>query len=255
MLIFMTTEIIAQNDTLTVMSYNIYHGENPYKSGEPNIEEISDLIKSINPDFLALQEVDSMTVRTAGFAGEKKDLTHVWADKTGMLGHFAKAIDFSEGGYGEAVLTKHPATFESFSLPVPAGGEGRSMAIAHVELGNGRKISFAGTHLCHESEVNRTAQVHAIVDFFKDYVHPVVIAGDFNLEEDEEGYTLMSEFYQDAAHEARNVKPTYSTEDPKIRIDYIWVSKKSEVMILEVDVLDIAFSDHMPLIAKVKFPK
>lgn len=253
-LTFPTQMLFAQDNLIKLMSYNIYHGENPYKPGTPNVEDIANLIREISPDFLALQEVDSMTQRTAGFAGEKLDLTKVWAEKTGMFGHFAKAIDFSDGGYGEAVLTKENAVFESLDLPVPEGGEGRSVAIAHVELPGGKRLAFAGTHLCHENPINRAAQVKAILDHFKNIDYPVIITGDFNFESDEKGYSLMAEYFHDAALEVDNLENTYSSEEPKIRIDYFWVPKSSGIEVLSVQTISVNHSDHLPLVMEIIIP-
>lgn len=253
-LTFASPMLFAQGNLIRLMSYNIYHGENPYQLGSPNIEQISSLIKDIDPDFLALQEVDSMTQRTANFAGEKLDLTKTWAETTSMNGHFAKAIDFSEGGYGEAVLTKNKAKFESVSLPVPEEGEGRSMAVAHVDLDSGNRLAFAGTHLCHESPINRAAQVKAILEYFKDLDYPVIITGDFNFESDEEGYALMRENFQDAAVEVDNPENTYASEDPKIRIDYFWVPKNSGIKVVSVQTIPVDYSDHLPLVMEIKMP-
>lgn len=239
---------------LVVMSYNIYHGENPYQRGTSNVEDVAGLIKTIIPDFLALQEVDSMTLRTAGFAGSKLDLTDVWAKSSDMEGFFAKAIDFSEGGYGEAVLVRQKAVFESVSLPTPKGGEGRSMSVAHVEMKDGSKITFAGTHLCHEFEENRSAQVEAIKDYFKGYSHPVIVVGDFNFEPTEEGYSLMGEDFLDAAKIFGEAKYTFPTDQPSIRIDYIWLIKSTTWNVKDFQVMeDITYSDHLPVLAVVSF--
>ncbi|MGY6743402.1 MAG: endonuclease/exonuclease/phosphatase family protein [Cecembia sp.] len=238
---------------LNILSYNIYHGENPYAPGESIVDEVAKFINSMNPDFVALQEVDSMTQRTANFAGEALDLTAIWAKQTGMHGFFAKAIDFSGGGYGEAVLSKGKSEFEAVQLPIPKGGEGRSMAIAHSVLADGRTLSFAGTHLCHEFEENRTAQVKAIIAHFEASGNPVIVAGDFNLEPTEEGYALMQEYFWDAGALFGNSDFTFSTENPEIRIDYIWLSKNSEWSVESYKVMyEITFSDHLPVFTVVE---
>jgi endonuclease/exonuclease/phosphatase family metal-dependent hydrolase len=245
------TEVMAQHQ-FRILTYNIYHGENPYHKGESITEQVGEFIHSLSPDLVALQEVDSMTVRTESFAGFKLDLTKIWSEKTGMKGFFAKAIDFSEGGYGEAVLSRFPAEFESVNLPLPKGGEGRSMAIAHVRLNDGAKITFAGTHLCHEFEENRSAQVKAIVDHFKDFTHPVIVVGDFNFESSEKGYSLMEEAFVDAAKVTGQARNTYPTDYPAIRIDYVWLMKNGswEIDLFQV-MEEIKYSDHLPVFAVV----
>lgn len=247
-------EIKAQNQTLTLLTYNIYHGEDPYNPGNSNIREIAALINKIKPDLVALQEVDSMTNRTKGFNPDgKKDLVNELEQLTGMKGYFAKAIDFSEGGYGEGILTRLPAHFESFALPTPKGGEGRSLAVAKVDFGNGKEFIFAGTHLCHEFEENRTAQVKAIKNILSKYPHPTVVTGDFNFTSDEKGYDVLSEDFKDAALIQGNPQNTYSSKDAKIRIDYFWLGNKTEWEIISVEVLDVAYSDHKPLLVKVRW--
>lgn len=247
------TDVMSQHQ-LRILTYNIYHGENPYQTGKSITEEVGEFIRSINPDLVALQEVDSMTLRTKAFAGKKLDLTNIWAEKTEMKGFFAKAIDFSEGGYGEAVFSRFPVEFESIMLPTPKGGEGRSMAVAHVQLEGGIKITFAGTHLCHEFVDNRSAQVRAIINYFKDYSHPVIVVGDFNFEASEKGYSLMEDAFFDAAKVSGQLKNTYPTDHPEIRIDYIWLMKNTEWKIDFFKVMEeIQYSDHLAVFAVVNF--
>lgn len=238
---------------LTIMSYNIYHGESAYAPGSSNLEKIAALINAVKPDLVALQEVDSMTNRTMGFnAGIKKDLMQELGKLTGMSAYFAKAIDFSDGGYGEGILSRYPAVFESHALPTPKGGEGRSLALAHVELPGGQKISFAGTHLCHEFEENRNAQTLEIRDLLANLSYPNILVGDLNFNPSEKPYSLLSEHFRDAADAFGNPVATYSAHEPKDRIDYVWFSKNSKWEIVEVRVIPVDYSDHFPIVVTVK---
>ncbi|MCL6261549.1 endonuclease/exonuclease/phosphatase family protein [Aquiflexum sp. TKW24L] len=239
---------------IILMTYNIYHGENPYNLGTSNISEIADLINKINPDLVALQEVDSMTNRTKNFNPEgKMDLMMELGRLTGMKSFFAKAIDFSEGGYGEGILSRLPVTFHAYSLPTPNGGEGRSLAVAIVDLGNGKTVNFAATHLCHEFAENRTAQVVAIKNILSELDGSTVLTGDFNFTSEEIGYSVLSEDFYDAALKQGNPQNTYSSKDPKIRIDYFWLGKVSDWEIISVEVLDVNYSDHKPVVMKLEF--
>lgn len=247
-------QVNAQERTLTLITYNIYHGEDPYNLGNSNIKEIAELINSVKPDLVALQEVDSMTNRTKNFNPDgKKNLMLELEKLTGMQSFFAKAIDFSDGGYGEGILSRHPATFESYALPTPKGGEGRSLAVAKVKLDESRDLIFAGTHLCHEYSENRTAQVIAAKDIIASSGIPVILTGDFNFSSDEKGYEILSENYIDAALEGGNPQFTYSSKDPKIRIDYFWLDQRVDWEIVSVEVLDVAYSDHKPVVITIRF--
>ena len=57
-----------------VLTYNIYHGELPGSPGKPNLDSIAKLINKIQPDFVALQEVDSLTGRSERLYGKRTDL-------------------------------------------------------------------------------------------------------------------------------------------------------------------------------------
>ncbi|WP_194777301.1 endonuclease/exonuclease/phosphatase family protein [Pararhodonellum marinum] len=235
-----------------ILSYNIYHGEHPYQKNQSNVTQVAQLIRKINPDLVAMQEVDSMTLRTATLHdGTKVNLMQEWAKLTGMDSFFAKAITFSEGAYGEGLLLGYPAITESLSLPTPLGGEGRALALATLTLDDGSKLSFGGTHLCHEFEENRTAQVTAILAHVEKMDHPLIIAGDFNFEMDAPGYAKMSEKFFDTALEFGKPQATYSSKDPKIRIDYIWLSKNHPWQIKSAKVLPADYSDHLPLLVEV----
>lgn len=244
----------SQDRVLTLMTYNIYHGEDPYYPGKSNIKEIADLINQIKPDLIALQEVDSMTLRSKAVNREgKQDLMLELGKLTGMKSFFAKAIDFSEGGYGEGILSRLPATFHTYSLPTPQGGEGRSLAVAKVDLGNGESIVFAGTHLCHEYAENRTAQVVAIQKVLSEFDGPSVLTGDFNFTSEENGYSLLSKGFLDAALEYGNPQNTYSSKEPKIRIDYFWLGKGTDWEIISVEVLGVEYSDHKPVVVRLRY--
>ncbi|MDZ7689934.1 MAG: endonuclease/exonuclease/phosphatase family protein [Balneolaceae bacterium] len=85
----------AAQDTLRIMTYNIYHGEDPQSMRKSNLEDIAELIRSVKPDFVALQEVDSLTGRSASLNnGNPQNQVQMLAEMTGMYGYFGKAIDF-----------------------------------------------------------------------------------------------------------------------------------------------------------------
>ena len=74
---------------------------------------------------------------------------------------FGKAIEFSGGEYGCAILSKFPIEDSSIvALPTGAGREDRVAVLAEVSV-QGKPIVFAGTHLSHEkgsSEIRSKAQ-------------------------------------------------------------------------------------------------
>mgnify|MGYP003492956095 FL=1 len=71
---------------IKVLTYNIFHGELAYEPGKPNLDSIAALIRRVQPDFVACQEVDSATGRSARLYGKRTDLIKELAAKTGMYG-------------------------------------------------------------------------------------------------------------------------------------------------------------------------
>src|SRR5699024_5520718 len=92
-----------QADTLIVMTYNIHHGNAPGNPpGKITLDSIAAVINKVNPDLVALQEIDVHTNRSGSKLDEAKRL----AKLTGMKSHFTKTFDYDDGAYGIAVLTR-----------------------------------------------------------------------------------------------------------------------------------------------------
>lgn len=234
-----------------VLTYNIFHGENPYHKGNSNLAGVAEVIRSLDPDVVFLQEVDSMTNRTRAFNGGRKvDVAGELGSLSGRSGYFAKAIDYSDGGYGEGMLIRKPADIIRATLPFPQGGEGRAM-IAVKE----KNIILAGTHLCHEYKANRLAQVDAIIRYYRETGLPMIIAGDFNFMPESEEYKRITEYFYDAAVLGNNVQFTFDADKPRGRIDYIFLSRNRHWKVKEVHTVQSLASDHLPLYAKVKMGK
>jgi len=246
-------------DTLTIMTYNIYHGENPAMPGKSTVREIGRFIADQNPDFVALQEIDSATTRLSEVnTGCSFGLADSLAKLTDMEAYFGKAINFQGGGYGIAILSKRPVKVKKIKLPNPEEGEPRLLLKGRAKTESGHSLIFAATHLDHQYKRNRLTQIEAINKTFSESSRPVILAGDFNFSPDSEGYTAMQEKWQDAATESAvdMAGLTYPTANPEKRIDYIWLSKRDNWKIIDYETPDIDLSDHLPVVAKVVlYPK
>jgi len=246
-ILFFSGRLGAQE--IRVMTFNIYHGEQYYDRGTSNLKQVAEVINQYKPDFVALQEVDSMTTRSANLhGGVPKDFVQELAAMTGMYGFFAKAIDYSNGGYGEGVLSRFPAQATSYQLPIPEGGEGRALLTISPTLPDGQPIIFAGTHLCHEFDKNRLAQTAAICNILEEKNLPVVMGGDFNFTSDSKPYQLISQSFKDAAVVHGNPENTIPYTDPQARIDYLFLSGDQHWEVKEVEVIRDNASDHMPVL-------
>jgi len=238
-----------QAQEIKVLTYNIYHGEKHYTNGESNLQQIVQVINEYKPDFVAMQEVDSMTNRTAGFnSGIRKDLVKELAKLTGMHGFFGKAMDYDNGGYGEGLLSRFPAKAVVHPLVTPKSGEGRALITVEHQFPNGKTVVFGGTHLCHEFKENRIAQAKQVADILTNMGKPVIVGGDFNIVPGSEPYRAITTKLDDAAVRFGTPELTFPYKAPKIRLDYIFLDKSSHWKVKDVKVIKSSdASDHLPV--------
>lgn len=252
MILLLQTVVIAQQ-RIKVLTFNIYHGEAHYERGTSNLQKIAAVINEYQPDFVAMQEVDSMTNRTARFNnGQRIDIVKELAALTNMNGYFAKAIDYDNGGYGEGVLTKKPAIVTRYALPIPKGGEGRAMLQVQQKLANGKTVVFAGNHLCHEFEVNRVAQIKSVDSITQKINYPVILAGDWNFEPGSTEYNIVTKNFKDAAVVKGKPEFTFPYTAPKKRLDMVFLSNNAKWKVIDVAVLKNDASDHMPVLVTLE---
>ncbi len=235
------------------MTYNIYHGENPDSIGRNNFPQLINLIIQKQPEVIALQEVDSMTTRSASLFGEKVDMMKKLQRETGYRTYFAKAMDYAEGGYGEGLLLKKRLANRTQLLSTPAGGEPRAVAWAKIELKSEEELYFGGTHLCHEFEENRLAQLKEIIAYADSLDRPAFWAGDLNFSPDSPIYDSIPDYWKDAGKVAGDNSATFRGENGE-RIDYIFYDSRYFELV-DYQVLDEVFSDHKPVIARLRLIK
>lgn len=239
---------------IKILTYNIYHGENPTKPGTPTFQQISDLFVLLQPEVIALQEVDSLTGRHLALYPDSVDMIKKLVQETGYRGYFGKAMNYDGGGYGEGLLVKKGSKYHTLPLPSPAGGEPRAMAWVKAELKTLEEVYFGGTHLCHEFVENRQAQLDSIISYAETLDKPVIWAGDLNFEADSEEYRSIPSHWKEAGAEAGNLQNTYGKPEEGARIDYIWYdSRKFELV--EYKVIDVPYSDHYPVWAVLRLKK
>jgi len=230
--------------TLRVLSYNIHHGQG--NDGVFDLERIASLIAALQPDLVALQEVDQGTGRASGVF-QADELARL----TGMEGRFGRAIHYDGGEYGEAALCRLPI-LDTAALPLPAapGHELRCALTLRVEAG-GQELLFVATHLDHARDPgDRVAQMEAILAALEaEPDTPVLLLGDLNCQPGSPPLALLGPEWLDAPLAAGAAAPTFPAVDPEVRIDHVlarpadrWRVRQSVVVDEEV------VSDHRPLL-------
>ncbi|KGE14480.1 endonuclease/exonuclease/phosphatase family protein [Sphingobacterium deserti] len=168
--------------TLKVMSINL-------RVGTANDFAVTrEAIKEYNPDLLFLRQVDSATTRA-----EKVNRPQEIADALEMQLFFKKNFDFQTGGFGNAVLSKFPILEKHAQLLRREDGnnaELRSMVMIKVEAAPGQPLYFAGTELDPSNVNNRNLQVVDLLNATEKLVEPVILVGNFNEQEKDNGQVL-----------------------------------------------------------------
>jgi len=161
---------------LRVMTFNIHHGA---KGSQLNLEQVEAEIRAVNPDVVALQEVDRNNARSAyldeaAWLGERLKLTPVFEDNRPLPG------DRGPSGYGNAILTRLPVVgTANLRMPNQRGLEPRGLLLAALDL-HGIPLVVGATHFQHRPAEPRVLQAEYVVKAFEAQRSPRVLMGDLN---------------------------------------------------------------------------
>ena len=239
---FITTN--AQNKTkkakiVKVLSFNILHGATT--KGDFNLDLLAEVIKSADPDFVAMQEVDFKTKRAKNY-----DLTTELGYRTKMAPIFAKAMSFDGGEYGEGILSKYTfLTTKNVALPYSKGSEPRAAIEITTQIISGDTISFVATHLDHlKNGKDRIAQVKKINTEFSSNQYPTILVGDMNAVPGSKAINILEKIWT-GSYDKKNPEPTYPSTNPKKKIDYVFFYPKNRWKVLKTEVIkNTIASDH-----------
>jgi len=238
---------LSQNKTrIRVLTFNIYHGAT--MNGDFNLDLIANIIKTADPDFVLLQEVDYKTNRS-----KKIDLATILGYKTKMLPLFGRAMYYDGGEYGEAILSKYSfIKTRNILLPNTEGHEPRAAVEITVEVNPGDTISVIGTHLDHtEDKTNRIMQVDKIIESFSRNKYPTILAGDFNAQPGSATIKKITKYWTPSFGE--NPEPTFPSNNPQKKIDYVFYSPKNQWQVLNTKVIrDSVASDHCAYLVELE---
>ena len=146
---------------------------NSAKTGKVDLARTAAVIRRLNPDVVALQEVDNKAERSGNIDEAQK-----LAKLTGLPHHaFGRFFDFQGGEYGMAILSRYPLR-DVTNLRLPDGAEPRTSLIATVDSPS--PFRLASVHF-YSTEAQRLAQARTLLHQLKQSRDlPSVIAGHFN---------------------------------------------------------------------------
>jgi alpha-N-acetylglucosaminidase len=231
----------GHNDTIKVMTFNLHAGH------DASLQQIGELIKQYQPDFVALQEVDQNTHRSNCPHQNNRDFINELAYFSGMQGLFGPTIKFSGGHYGIGLLTRHQfVDVHNIKLPHPVERmEQRGLLQGTFILPDGDTIMFACTHLEAFDSISRAAQAQFILDHFAVSTYPIILAGDFNAPPHDPVIGQLTSQWLDCTADDF----TFSVKNPHEKIDFILARPMRAWRVIESQVIPVELSDHYPVIA------
>lgn len=231
----------AQRGSLKILTYNVRNCVGLDKSTD--YQRIADIIKRIDADVVALQELDSATSRSKNIV-----VLNELAARTNLFPSYSASIGFQGGKYGIGVLTREKPVSRCV-IGLPGKEEMRSLLI--VEL---KDFVICCTHLSLTRE-DSMASVEIINLAVGKYSKPVFLAGDLNTEPGsaelkslEKTWTMLSD---------PNML-TFPANNPDKCIDYIMFHNNDNFSVSAVESKvepESVASDHRPVWVNFKLIK
>lgn len=255
---------------MRLATFNILHGRSVVDD-LVDVDRLADAVASMNPDVLALQEVDRNQPRSH-FA----DLTAVAAEAMGAVAHrFVAALSGTPGGtwtaatdgevrdtasYGIALLSRYPVrSWQSLRLPrigfrfpmfrpgtrkvIMVDEEPRAAVIAHLDTPGGPML-VANTHLSFLPGWG-SLQLRQIRRALATQSGPVILMGDLNL--DAPKPAAITGFRSLAA------QPTFPSDAPRRQLDHI-LARGDVGAVAGSHATRLPLSDHLALVVDLADP-
>jgi endonuclease/exonuclease/phosphatase family metal-dependent hydrolase len=231
----------------TLMTFNTQHCAN-FHTNKIDYETMANAIKECNPDIVGLQEI-----RGKGVSPDYEAQTEILAELCGMkYCFFAKALDVGGNNpYGNALLSKIPiVSAEIIPIPDPNprkyNGYYESRCILKARLENGLLVLVTHFGLNPDEQENAVNTVLSHIE-----KEQCILMGDFNVKPDNPTLVPLRERMTDLATAFDAPKLSFPSDNPTIKIDYIFVSP--DIQLIEADIPELIASDHRPHVAEIKF--
>ena len=230
---------------MKIMSFNTQHCKN-FITQEIDFKVMADAILKCDADIIGLNEMRSLGADPNEYDRQVEKLSEL----TGIENYFfAKAIEFSKGPYGNAILSKLKIeSAESIIIPDPDpkgyGGYYETRCVLKAKLAGG--ITVLVTHFGLNPDEHKNA-VDTVLQHITD--KKCILMGDFNVKPDNEVLLPIREKMRDTADVFDCEKLSFPSDTPDRKIDYIFVTPDVEV--ISADIPAIVASDHRPHTAQI----
>ncbi len=244
---------------MRVMTFNAHSCKG--SDGLVSHERIAQVIADIDPDIVALQELDVDQDRS-----HRSDQPQLIANYLKYLFHFSPAFSMEQGSYGNAIFSRYPMQcIQAKSLPgseikVKKNRYGiwnpvkepRGALWVSVQIPGKESVQVITTHLGLTAQ-ERGCQVDTLLS--DEWIAaaakkgPVIFCADMNAIPLSRVYRKMRSKLLDAQHmNGFKRKATFPSCWPVLRIDHIFLSHEWKVLDVQVPSLHRQASDHLPVV-------
>jgi len=239
-----------------ILTYNVHRCIGV--DGRLDVGRVAAVIAALEPDIVALQELDVRRARTGGV-----DQAHEIARRLDMACHFNAALTVEEEQYGDAILTSYPERLvKAGPLPTLERGlplEPRGALWVAVDI-DGTEVQILNAHLgLVPREQRRQAQALAGPEWFgrPGRPTPAILLGDFNATAGSVVYRTLAAKLLDARRHAgrRGASATFPSAFPLLRIDHVFVTADVKIAAVHApyEPATRVASDHLPLVMDFSF--
>lgn len=235
---------------LRIMTFNIQHGlvhmSNP---GRIDLSVMAEVIRNSGADIIGLNEVRGRGINS-DYTAQAEELGNI----LGFHSWFGRS--FYVGGwnpYGNAVLSRFPIIeTKIIRIPDPCDKnvhrfEPRSITRAVTEYSEGKYFAVYSSHFG-LSDIEQEHASATAASVLRDEPLPCAFMGDFNVTPDNKVLEPVRGVMKGTDAFLEN-KFSHPSDNPKNRIDFIFVSEN--VTVKSADVIDIIASDHCPVVADI----
>ncbi len=227
---------------MKIMTFNILSGREYPDIDKINLDFCGEVIKKYRPDFIGINEINN-----GGIYGEQiKELSK----KTEYpYFFFGKAIlIFGEHDYGNAFMSKYPVKdTETYIVPDPEIKDEdvyyETRGIIKTILPDGTRIFVTHMGLAKKERQN---SVKLLLELIGENPQKTIVMGDFNMTEDDEDLKPLLAILKDTNKENH---PTFPSDKPDIKIDYILTSP--DIKVISANVIPEIGSDHRAYMIEV----
>ena len=240
-----------------------------------NLEQVKAVLKPLNIDILAFQEIDFASARSYD-VNQQQEIAKLGYPFIGQAVNWDKrhlpfpqwpiSLQFGRVYSGQSVLSKYPIKKQERIVLQPVDADpfyrtafylDRLAQVDKIDINN-KTVVVINVHLEAFDKPTRTKQTLKVLNLFNSYKdsYPTLLVGDFNSDAKYKNAGIAPFIDNPEIGNAAYIKPypnTYSSVKPVKRIDYIFYNKNfiEEISSRVITEMGDA-SDHIPLMMTFK---